>query len=136
VEDIIVSDDASGLGHMLADLVRGNIAAHPDRAASLGRMRGKINICATDAGVTVGLFFTGQQLSVGSALPEPDIEITCDASTLLSLTSVPLRMGRPDVLTREGRQVVRKILVRELRVRGLFAHAKLMTQLQKLLSVA
>ena len=136
MDRIIVSPEAPGLGHMLADLIRGNIAAHPDRTALLDNARGRVNITAVDADVDVGLLFTGRELSIGSAVPKPDIAITCDAETLMSLSSVPLRMGRPDVLTPEGRAVVAKLMTGKLKVRGLVAHPKLMTQLQKLISVA
>jgi hypothetical protein len=135
-ERVIVADDAAGLGMMLGDLVRGNLAAHPDRARILDGARGHVNIRATDADVEVGLLFTGGELSIGSPFEKPDLSIACDSQTLLGLSSVPLRMGRPDVLKPEGRAVVAKMLKGTLKVRGMFAHAKLMSSLQRLLSVA
>lgn len=136
MERVVVAAGADGLGQMLADLVRGNLAAHPERVALLDGVRGQINIRAEDAGVEVGLFFTGRELSVGSPFPRPDIAITCDSETLMALSGVPLWMGRPDVRTAAGRAVVRKILARRLRIRGMLTHPRLLAQLQKLLSVA
>jgi hypothetical protein len=136
MERVIVTPEAPGLGQMLGDLIKGNIAAHPDRLALLERAHGSVNINATDAEVEVGLVFTGQELSIGTAVAKPDIAIACDSETLMALSSVPLRMGRPDVMTPQGRGVIKKIVSRQLKVRGMVAHAKLMTQLQKLISVS
>jgi hypothetical protein len=61
--------------------------------------------------------------------------VETDAETLVGLSSVPLRFGLPDVTTKEGREVNRKLLKRRLRVRGLLVHPGRLARLNKLLSV-
>lgn len=135
MERVIVAEDAPGLAHMLGDLVRGNLATHPDRVKVLESMRGRVNVHATDAEVEVGMVFTGGEVSVGSPVEDADVSIRCDSETLLELTSVPLLMGRPDITTPEGRSVVTKVLKRALVIDGLIRHQMLVTRLQQLLSV-
>lgn len=131
----MVTPEASGLGEMIADIVRSNIAAHPQRAGLLDGVRGRVNVIATDAGVATGLLFTGSGLSVGSAFDRAEVTIETDSETLLQMTSVPLRFGNPDPTTAEGRDVLRKIATRKLRIRGL-VHQKLIGRMQRLLTVA
>lgn len=135
MERVVVAPDAVGLALMLADLVRGNLEREPERARLLAD-HGKVNITVEDAEVEVGLVFGGGMLSVGSPLPDADRGFRCDSDVLMSLTSVPLRFGMPDQLTKQGRQVSRWLMNRTLRVRGIPRHLKLMIRLQRLFNVA
>ena len=121
---------------MLADLVRGNIEAEPTRARLLHGVVGTVNVHAVDAEVDVGLEFRGGQLLVhAKPYPKADLDITTDAETIMGMSSVPLRMGMPDVAKADGRAVVGKMLRGDLKVRGMVTKPKLLTRLQRLLSV-
>ncbi len=61
---------------------------------------------------------------------------SADSGRLLDLTTAPLRFGLPDVMTSEGRAVVRDLLVRRLRIGGLLRHPLRLARLTQLLSVA
>lgn len=136
VERVIIAPGAEGLGVMLGELIRHNLAQHPDRAALLDEMDGRINVHAIDAEVEVGMLFMRGELSVGTVLDDPDIEIETDSATLLDLSNVPLRFGRPDALTPQGRAVIAKIASGKLKVHGMFKRGKLLSQFQRLLTVA
>jgi hypothetical protein len=58
-----------------------------------------------------------------------------DSNTLISLSTVPLRFGLPDATRPEGREVMRKLVRRELRVKGLVRHPAKLARLNKLLAV-
>jgi hypothetical protein len=133
---VVTDPDVEGLGIMLADLVRGNIEADPTRARLLHGLRGRVNVHAVDAEVDVGLEFRGGQMLVhANPYEKADLDITCDAETLMGMSSTPLRMGMPDLAKPEGRAVIGKMLRGELKVKGMYAKPKLMTRLQRLLSV-
>jgi hypothetical protein len=133
---VVVDPDVEGLGVMLADLVRGNIEADPSRARLLHGLAGTVNVHAVDAEVDVGLEFRGGQMLVhAKPYPKADLDITTDAETIMGMSSVPLRMGMPDVATADGRAVVGKMLRGDLKVRGMVTKPKLLTRLQRLLSV-
>ena len=133
---VVIDPEVEGLGVMLADLVRGNIEADPTRARLLHGVKGTINVHAHDAEVDVGLEFAGGQMLVhAKPFPKADLDITTDAETLMGMSSTPLRMGMPDVMFAEGRAVVGKMLRGDLKVRGMMTRSKLLTRLQRLLSV-
>ena len=134
---VVVDPDVEGLGVMLADLVRGNIEANPDRARLLEGVIGRVNLRARDADVAVGMEFRGGQLFVRAhPFPKADLDVDTDADTLMGMSTVPLRFGMPDVGSADGRAVVRKMLKGQLKVRGMVTKPKLLIRLQKLLSVA
>lgn len=120
---------------MLADLITANLERDPARARLLTEP-GAVNITVTDAEVEVGLRFTGEHLSIGSALPDPDLWFTCDSDVLMALTNVPLRFGMPDQMTKPGREVSRWLMNGTLKVKGIPKHLPLMIRLQRLFTVA
>ena len=133
---VVIDPEVEGLGVMLADLVRGNIEADPARARLLHGVRGTINVHAHDAEVDVGLEFRDGQLLVhAKPYAKADLDITTDAETLMGMSSVPLRFGMPDTTKAEGRAVVGKMLRGNLKVRGMVTKPKLLTRLQRLMSV-
>jgi hypothetical protein len=136
VDLVITTPDAPPLGQMIADLVRSNIEKEPARADLVSGVAGRININATDAESEIGMLFTGSELRVGPALPAPDLEVVCDSGTLMELANVRLRFGRPDPMTPEGRAILTKMVRKQLVVRGMMVHPKLLTRLQKLFTVA
>jgi hypothetical protein len=136
VELVVTSPEAPALGQMIADLVRSNITSDPARAKLVHGVAGRINIHATDADSEIGMLFTGSTLRIGPALPSPHLEVICDSQTLMELANVRLRLGRPDPMTPEGRAILAKMLHKQLVVRGMMGHPKLLTRLQKLFSVA
>lgn len=134
---VVTDPELSGLGAMLADLVRANIEADPSRARLLQGISGTVNVLARDAEVEVGMEFRGGQLHVRSTpFPSPKLAIETDADTLMGMSTVPLRFGMPDVAHADGRAVTRKMFRGDLKVRGMMRGLPLMIRLQKLLSVA
>jgi hypothetical protein len=136
VSFVVIDPDVEGLGVMLADLVRGNIEADPGRARLLHGLSGRVNVHVPDAEVDVSLEFReGQMLVHGKPYPKADLDITTDAETLMGMSTVPLKFGMPDAMKADGRAVMGKMLRGELKVRGMMTKPKLMTRLQRLLSV-
>jgi hypothetical protein len=136
VDQVVIAPGAEALGEMLGELVRSNIAADPAREQLLLGVAGRVNIRADDAEMEVGLLFTGAELRVGPVLNDPDLSIVCDSATLMDLANVKLRFGRPDPTTPLGRELIGKIARKKLVVKGMLVHPRLLTRLQKLLSVA
>lgn len=131
---VVVAPETEGLGVMLAELVRANLEAHPERAKHLSRP-GTVNVHATDAEVEVGLRLGDGEFRVGAPHAVADLSIATSSETLLSLSNVPLRFGLPDAFTPEGRRVTSMLVRGGIKVHGMARHLKLMTRLNRLLSV-
>lgn len=134
---VLEQADDEGLPRMIAGLVESNVGGDPGKARLLDDARGAVQIDVPDAGVTVGLKFVPGTVTVTSApVPGADVRITADGQTLLGLSNVPLRLGLPDPLTREGRAVAGAVLTGRLRVRALPWRLGMLTRVNRLLNVA
>jgi hypothetical protein len=131
----VVGPEPSGLASMVAELIEQNLARDPDRSRLMQRSVAVLD--APDAEVTVFLRIDPEGVRVGDGdVPDAHVRITADAGRLLDLTIAPLRFGLPDLQTPEGRTVVRDLLARRLRIRGLLRHPLRLARLTQLLSVA
>ena len=131
----VVGLEPSGLASMVAELIEQNLARDPGR---LRLFRSSVAVLdAPDAEVTVFLRIDPEGVRVGDGdVPDAHVRISSDSGRLLDLTTAPLRLGLPDALTPEGRAIVRDLLARRLRIRGLLRHPLRLARLTKLLSVA
>jgi hypothetical protein len=131
----VVSPEPSGLASMVADLIEQNLARDPGRRALLVPTVAVLD--APDADVTVFLRIRRDDVRVGDGdVPDAHVRIRSDSGRLLDLTTAPLRFGLPDALSPEGRAIVRDVLQRRIRIRGLLRHPLRLARLTKLLSVA
>jgi hypothetical protein len=120
---------------MLGGLIEANLAAHPDREALVAKPA-TYSIRARDAGVDISIRFSPSEVTIrNGVVGRPNVQIETDSDSLIGLSSVPLRFGFPDAMTKEGREVNRKLFRRELKVRGLVRHPGKLARLNKLLSV-
>lgn len=133
---VVVDDGAEGLAAMLGALLAA-AAEDPAKARVLDRMRGTVTIEVPDAEVTVGLRFGNGTCRVSpGAIPGSAVRIEMPADVLMGFSTIPLRYGLPSPLAPEGREFVRRLLRREVRIGGLVRHLTLVRRLDVLLSVA
>jgi len=130
--------EPSGLAAMLGGLIEGNLAAHPDRERLVTEGKpATYAIVARDVDVAASIRLSPAGVAIrGGVVGRPDLLIETDSETLMSLSSVPLKFGLPDAMTKEGREINGKLLKRELRVRGLLRHPGKLARLNKLMSVS
>jgi hypothetical protein len=127
--------EPNGLATMIGGLIEANLASHPERSPLL-RPAAMVGIVARDAEVACTVRLAPDRVTVAGGLTgSPAVIVRADTATLTDLTSVPLRMGFPDALTSAGRAVTAKLLTGDLRVRGLLRHPRIVSRLNRLLSV-
>ena len=127
--------EPNGLASMLGGLIEANLAAHPDREPLLSKPA-TYTITAPDAGVSVSIRLSPDGVTVRNGpVRTPDIRIETNSENLIGLSAVPLKFGLPDAMTKEGREINRKLLKRELKVKGMWLHPAKLARLNKLLSV-
>lgn len=131
----VVGSEPSGLALMVAELIEQNLAR--DRARRRLLRPSVVVLDAPDAEVTVFLRIDPDEVRVGDGdVPGAHLRIQADSGRLLDLTTAPLRSGLPDLMAPEGRAIVRDLLTRRLRIRGLLWHPLQLARLTQLLSVA
>jgi hypothetical protein len=128
--------EPNGLAEMLGGLMQANLEQHPDRERLL--KPAVIAIKAPDAEVSVTITMLPGKVTVHNGRPKvrPQLDVTSDSTTLIELSSVPLRFGLPDSMTKEGREINLKLLKGEIKVKGMFTHLGALARFNKLLSVA
>lgn len=127
--------DPNGLASMLIDLLRTRIDAHPSRVRLL---RGPVRIRATDLGQSATIAPDGEGLVVRNRSHgvEAALVVRGDATTLLELTDLRVRLGVPVPWHRQTRLLVRALRTRALRIEGLAAHPVAAWRLTRLLAAA
>jgi hypothetical protein len=127
--------EPNGLAAIVGGLIEANVAAHPELERSVAK-GGTYAIVAPDVGVAVSIRLAPGRVTIrNGVVGRPDVRVTTDSETLVGLSSVPLRLGLPDVLTKAGREIDRKLLKGTLKVKGLVLHAAKLARLNRLLSV-
>jgi hypothetical protein len=127
--------EPNGLASMLGGLIEGNLEAHPDREALLAKPA-TYSITAPDVDVSVSIRLAPGAVTVRNGLVgTPQISIRTNSDNLMGMSSVPLKFGLPDSMTKEGREVNKKLFKGELKVKGMWTHLGALARLNKLLSV-
>lgn len=136
--DIILEKGAEevGLAVMVADLIRQNIEAKPEKKKYLKKLNKSFTINAIDAGVSITLKFSRGRLRIyGSSDDSSQVVITTDSQTILDLSAIKIKFGIPWFFDTLGFGVVKKLLTRRLKIKGLFLHILSIINLMKLFSV-
>lgn len=129
-----VDGEPNGLAAMLGGLIEANLEAHPERAALLEPA--VIGITAPDAEVSVTITMAPGRVALANGIQgRPNLFVQADSDVLIELSSVPLRFGLPDNMTRGGREVTGKLFKGTIKVRGMYRHVGKLARLNKLLSV-
>jgi hypothetical protein len=127
--------EPNGMATMLGGLIEANLAAHPEREKLLAKPA-TYAIVAPDVHVAVSIRLgAGRVVVRNGAVARPDLRVRANAENLIGLSSVPLRFGLPDAMTKEGRAVNRNLLKGELKVKGLVSHPVKLARLNRLMSV-
>lgn len=131
------SGELDGLADIVADLFSDNLAGAPERRALLRGRPWRVAVTVADAASTfvIALSPSTVCISPGNGA-DATLRVTTDGETLIDLPEVRLFAGLPDPRHREGRQVIAKLLRRELRIGGLLRHPRRVTRLLRLLNTA
>ncbi|MEP6759646.1 MAG: hypothetical protein ABJB55_10665 [Actinomycetota bacterium] len=134
------TEEWAGFHELVEGLLEANLEREPERGLRI-RRREAAALVATDAGGSVTIRMVpgaareaGTLLVVDGEDPGADVAVYAASMALLELAGAPLRFGLPDVWTPAGRDVLRQIVTRRIRVRGLVRHLGTVRRLSMLLS--
>jgi hypothetical protein len=110
----------NGLAMMLQGLLAENLAASDKKRRDFESMTSTFGIVAPDAEVTVTLAFAGGRCTIYDGLRhEPDLVITADSGKIPEMSLLSIRYGLPWLLDDNGKNFVRALVKREIRIDGL-----------------
>lgn len=137
--DVKITKSAEGIGlaEMLADLLKQNVEDKAVKRQIFNLMKGNVLIKAVDAEVEVTLNFNKGTLTIyGGRKGEIDLEIEADSDTIVNLAQLKTILFMPIFIDSVGRDALKKMLSRNLKIKGMLFHPVLLLQLVNVLSVS
>ena len=128
------ADDVA-MAVMLSDMLVANLEK-PEKLKDFNKLKARVYINAKDAETEMTMVFDRGSLTVyGGKEGAPDISIITDAATLLDLANINIKFGMPYYFDETGMAVVKKLLKRELQIKGMFTHYFALNRLTKIMSL-
>jgi hypothetical protein len=121
---------------ILEDLLTANLTQRPEKRAVYDRMRGAVAIDLTDIETAVTLIFAAGKLRIEEGIAgRPEIVIRTASDRVMDLNALRIVGGLPWYFDEAGRRVLGHLFSGRLKIKGLFTHPLLLTQLTKIMSV-
>jgi len=121
---------------MLGDMIKANITNNPAKVKDFNKLEGNVWLTATDAGVEMTLEFNKGSLTIHDGkYGKPIIQIATDSMTLMELANINIKMGLPYYFDKTGMEVIKKLMKKELVIKGLITRTIPLTHLTKIMSV-
>lgn len=110
----------NGLAVMLGGLLAENVEAHPEKRRDLDAIRTVFGVVAPDADVRVTLAFARGACTIYDGLrSDAEVVVTADSGKIPELSLLAIRYGLPWVLDDSGKNFLRSLARREVKIRGL-----------------
>jgi hypothetical protein len=121
---------------ILDDLLTANLTQRPEKRAVFETMRGAVAIELVDIETAVTLAFAAGKLRIEEGIAgRPEIVIRTDSDRVMDLNALRIVWGLPWYFDGAGRRVLSHLVSGRLKIKGLFTHPLLLTQLTKIMSV-
>ena len=128
--------EEAGMAAMLTEMIKTNLKNRPERVKDFNKLNGTIWITAEDADVDMTMVFDRGSLTVHAGkVGKPMLAISTDSSTLMDLANINIKFGMPNYFDETGRMVIKKLMKKELKIKGMFVHTTALTHLTKIMSV-
>ncbi len=131
--------DENGFALMVSELIRQNIADHPDKRRDFDRLRGRIAMVVSDARVAITLHFSWRGLVVYDGIvgiPDLTIRAESDWITRMSLMEIVPRLGLPDPRGENTRAVFEASSSGAIQMFGALVNLPVVLRLTRVMSVA
>jgi len=136
--DIKVAKEAEeiGLAAMLKDLLSQNLAQNPQKVQDFRKLRLRIGLMVTDAGIALTMDFQGGTLTIHPGIQaRPQLLIMSEADMVMALSNVSIRWGLPYYFDQPGKEVLEAIRSGRIRIKGMIRHFVSLVRLSRIMSV-
>ncbi len=128
--------EENGMAVMLGDMIKTNIENKPSKLKDFNKLKGTVLLNAVDADVQMTMVFNKGSLTIHDGkVGKPMLQIATDSGTLLDLANLSIKFGMPYYFDETGLMVIKKLMKRELKIKGMFAHTMALTHMTKIMSV-
>ena len=125
-----------GLGEMMFNLIHQNLEQKPQRLSSFKALNSNVVIVVRDIDITITLAFKRGELTIYNGIVgKADLKITADHDAILGLSLIHIRMGLLNYFDRAGRDILKRLLLGTLKIKGMLKHPFQLIHLTKVFSV-
>jgi hypothetical protein len=125
-----------GLAEMMFNLIRQNLEQKPQRLSSFRALHSDIVIIARDIDITITLAFKGGELTIyNGIIGKADLKIIADHDAILEISLINICMGLPNYFDKTGRNILKKLLLGNLKIEGMLKNPFQLIHLTKIFSV-
>ena len=135
---IVLDEEAKevGLAEIMFNLIRQNLEQKPQRLSSFEALNSNVVIVARDIDITMTLAFKKGELTIYNGIVgKVDLKTIADHDAILGVSLVKICKGLPNYFDRTGRDIVRKLLVGNLKIEGMLKNPFQLIHLTKIFSV-
>lgn len=128
----------NGLATMLSELLRQNLADHPEKQRDFDRLVGRVAIVAEDVGVSLTMRFTGGHVVVHDGIVGlPDVTVRADGDAIMQMSLVELdpRFRLPDPRGEGTRGLFKMQSEGRVHTYGTLMNVPLLVRLTRLMSI-
>ncbi len=108
----------------------------PEKKKVLDNLKTRVYLYVTDMDLGMTMEFDKGRLIIHSGkVGDPKISIITDSETLLELVYINIKFGMPYYFDETGRGILKRLLKRDLKIKGMLTHVVALTKVTKVISV-
>jgi hypothetical protein len=136
VANIINKAEDIPFSFILHELLNTNLERSASKMKVFKGMKGSVAIDLPDIEVAVTMVFEKGNMTIYPGIyGKPQLIINTDSDKVMSLQVINIKWGLPYYFDEAGLNVVKLLLTRQLKIKGMFAHIILLTNLTKIMTV-
>jgi len=124
-----------GLALMLQDLLSQNLEQNPHKIKDFKKLNMDIGLIVPDAEVELTMAFKDGLTIHKGIKGKPKLLITSEADTIMALSNLKIKGGMPYYFDKTGLEVLKAMLTRKLKVKGMILHFASLIRMSKVMSV-
>ncbi len=127
--------DDLGLAVMLQDLLSQNLEQNPHKSKDFEKLNIDIGLVVPDAEVELTMEFKDGLTIHEGIKGKPKLLITSEADIIMALSNLKIKGGMPYYFDKTGREVLKAMLTRRLKVKGMILHFGSLIRMSRVMSV-
>jgi len=128
--------ESCAMAGMLANLLEENIKGNPKKKAILRAMNTVVGIKITDIDLAITLDFNYGNLTLYEGIEiTPQVMIETESAHMLELSNIPMRFGLPNLLSPQGKDMLKLGLTGKLKMTAMPWHMLNVLRLTQIMSI-
>jgi len=135
--EIVIDDNAKeiGLAELIGNLIKDNCIQNEKKRQIFTSLKGEVLITAKDAEVSILLSFMKGRLLIKKGESRTGFHIKGSSDSIISLSNTRLFLGFPSLLNRNGFELLKSLLKKDIEIEGLKGNISFGIKLLRIISI-